>query len=152
MALKIWELVSILVSALVTGVFWGPWLGLSRSADAFQPEVFIAVVQRMFRNLAPVMTVLMPAAMLSILPVLFLSYNERQNTFYLNVAGLGLFIIVLLVTVVVEVPIAMQIDTWTTTTLPDNWEQLRDRWKKYHVLRTLTSIAGFLVLLIAAIF
>ena len=35
MNLKIWELISIVLSALVTGVFWGPWVGLSRSISTF---------------------------------------------------------------------------------------------------------------------
>jgi MFS-type transporter involved in bile tolerance (Atg22 family) len=29
--LKVWELIGIILSTLVTGVFWGPWVALSRS-------------------------------------------------------------------------------------------------------------------------
>lgn len=43
MALKIWELSSIILSALVTGVFWGPWVGLTRSIATFAPEAFLAL-------------------------------------------------------------------------------------------------------------
>lgn len=150
--IKIWELVSIFLLALVTGIFWGPWLGLSRSITTFQPEVFLAIGHRMIRNLAPVMPILMPAAMLSILPVLFLSYTRRPETFYLNLVGLTLFVIALLVTLVVEVPIDNKIMTWTVATLPDNWENLRDRWETFHVIRTVASVGGLAVLLIAAIF
>ena len=60
MILKIWELASILLSALVTGVFWGPWVGLSRSIATFTPDVYLAIGHRMIRNLEPVMTILMP--------------------------------------------------------------------------------------------
>lgn len=152
MMLKIWEVISIFLLALVTGVFWGPWLGLSRSITTFQPEVFLAIGHRMIRNLAPVMPILMPAAMLSILPVLFLSYSNRPQTFYMNLAGLILFIIALLVTLIVEVPIDKKIIGWTPTTLPNNWPTLRDRWETFHVIRTVASVVGLALLLIGAIF
>ncbi|HLW83105.1 MAG TPA: DUF1772 domain-containing protein [Candidatus Acidoferrales bacterium] len=138
--------------ALVTGVFWGPWLGLSRSIATFQPEVFLAIGHRMIRNLAPIMPFLMPAAMLSLVPVLVLSYGERSQTFCLNLAALALFIIALLITLIVEVPIDNQIMKWTAATLPENWQQFRDRWETFHVIRTFASVAGLALVLIAALF
>jgi uncharacterized membrane protein len=152
MTLKIWELISIVLSVLVSGLFWGPWLALSRSMATFEPEVFLAIVDRMNRNMAPVMTILMPTALLSIVPVLFISYNERPETFYLAFTGLALFIVALLVTVLVEVPIVKQIATWTVSTLPDNWQQLRDRWGAFHIIRIGASIVGLVLLLVGAIF
>lgn len=152
MSLKIWELASIFLCALVTGVFWGPWLGLSRSIQTFSGDVFLAIGQRMIRNLAPVMPFLMPGAILATVPVLVISFRERPWTFYADLAGFALFIAALLVTLIVEVPIDDEIRAWTAATLPDNWRQLRDRWAAFHVLRTAASIAGLLLLLIGAIF
>lgn len=77
--LKIWELISIVLSTLVTGVFWGPWVALSRSISTFALEAFLAIVDRLSRNIAPVMTVLMPAALLSMVLVLFLSFSEDRG-------------------------------------------------------------------------
>jgi uncharacterized membrane protein len=152
MTLKIWELISIVLSALVAGMFCGPWVALSRSISTFQPEVFLAIVHRMNRNMAPVMTILMPAALLSIVPVLFISYNEQLRTFYLTLTGFALFIVALLVTMLVEVPIVKQIETWTVPTLPGNWQHLRDRWGVFHVIRIVASIAGLVLLVVGAIF
>jgi uncharacterized membrane protein len=152
MTLKIWELISIVLSTLVSGLFWGPWLALSRSMTTFEPRVFLAIVDRMNRNMAAVMTILMPSALLSIVPVLFLSYNQRPATFYLTLTGLVLFIVALLVTMLVEVPIVKQIATWTVSTLPDNWQQLRDRWGAFHIIRIVASIVGLVLLLVGAIF
>jgi uncharacterized membrane protein len=150
--MKIWELISIVLSALTAGMFHGPWIALSRSMRTFTPEVFLAIVDRMNRNMAPVMTVLMPATLLSIIPVLLLSYHEQPKTFYLSVAAFVLFIVALLITVWVEVPIVQQIVTWTTSALPDNWQQLRDRWMKFHVLRVVAGLASLVLLVVAAIF
>ena len=150
--MKTWELISILLSALVAGMFYGPWAALSRSMNTFEPEVFLAIVDRMNRNIAPVMTVLMPAAFLSIVPVLFLSYPTHPRTFYLTLAGFIFFLLALLVTMFVEVPIVEQIVTWTVDTLPANWQQLRDRWRRFHVIRVVAGLASLVFLLAGAIF
>jgi uncharacterized membrane protein len=150
--MKTWELISIVFSALVAGMFHGPWVALSRSMKTFTPEVFLVIVDRMNRNMAPVMTVLMPATLLSIIPVLLLSYHERPQIFYLNVAAFALFVIALLLTVFVEVPIVVEIVSWTISTLPANWQQLRDRWTKFHVIRVIAGLASLVLLVMGAIF
>ena len=118
----------------------------------FEPEVFLAIVHRMNRNMAPLMTFLMPVALLSTVPVLFLSYRKQPTTFYLSLAGLLLFIVTLLVTVLVEVPIVKQIESWTASTLPGNWQELRDRWGRFHIFRIVPSLIGLVFFLIGAIF
>jgi uncharacterized membrane protein len=150
--MKTWELTSIVLSALVAGMFHGPWVALSRSMRTFTPEVFLAIVGRMNRNMAPVMTVLMPAAMLSIFPILYLSYRIAPLTFYLSVAALALFLIALLVTILVEVPIVEEIVTWTVPTLPANWQQLRDRWMRFHIIRVVAGLTSLVLLVVGAIF
>jgi uncharacterized membrane protein len=152
MALKICELISILLCALVAGMFYGPWLALSRSFRTFPPEVFIPVVDRMNRNMAPIMTALMPLSLLSLLPVLFLSYTHQPQVFYLTLTAFALLIVALLVTMLVEVPIVHQIITWNPAAPPDNWQKLRDRWGAFHILRIVAGISALLALLIAAIF
>jgi uncharacterized membrane protein len=149
--LKICEVVSILLAALVGGMFWGPWAGLSRSIAAFSPEVFLAIGHRMGRNLAAVMPILMPAALLSNVPVLWLSYGSRPRTFYPTLASFGLYVVALLVTLLIEVPIVNQIRSWTVATLPANWQQLRDRWGRFHVVRIVAAFAGLALLVIGAI-
>ena len=129
--------------ALVAGVFWGPWLGLSRSIGSFSPETFLAIGQRMIGNLAPVMPVLVSAAVLSTLPVLFLLSRQRSTPFYMTLLGLLFLVTAVAITLLVEVPIDNQIKTWTVASLPPNWSQLRDRWESFHVIRTFASLIGF---------
>lgn len=152
MALRVSELISIVLAALVAGVFWGPWVALSKSMASFRPEVFLPIVHRMNRNLEPVMTVLMPVALLSIVPVLVLSYGKRPKLFYMAVAGLVLFVVALLITVLVEVPIVKQIATWTDATLPDDWQVPRDRWVSFHAIRIAAGLGGLALLVAGAIF
>jgi uncharacterized membrane protein len=152
MALKVFELLSIVLLMIVGGLYWGPWVALSRSMATFEPGVFLAIVKRMNRNMEPVMTVLMPVALVSTLPVMALSFEKERYTFYLTMAGLAMFLVTLIVTLVVEVPIVKQMDRWTISTLPDNWRELRDRWGAFHLLRIVPAVAGLILLLVGVIF
>ena len=151
MGLKVWELISILLAALVTGVFWGPWVGLTRSLATFTPEAFLAIGHRLNLNLAPLMTVLMPVSLLSMVAVLVTSYGGHPMTFYSTLAGLALFVVALLVTVVIEVPIAQQVKSWTVSTLPGDWQRLRDRWASVHIIRVVSGIVGLALLVAGAL-
>ena len=144
------QVISIVLSALVMGVFWGPWVGLTGSIGTFEPETFLAIVKRMSRNLAPVMTVLMPVGLLSMVPVLIFAFDGRPVTFYLTLAALACFAAALVVTMTTEVPIVKQIESWTASTLPDNWEHLRDKWVSFHLVRVISAIAGLTLLVAGA--
>lgn len=150
-ALTIWQFISLLLLALVTGVFWGTWLGLSRSMAALTPATFLEVGHTMIANLGTIMAILMPAALLAVLPVLYLLYRQRSKAFYWTLAGWLLFIITLLITLIVEVPIDNQIEGWTVASLPANWQQLRDRWEWFHALRSWVAVFGLALLLVGAL-
>lgn len=152
MALKVCELISILFLTFVSGMYWGPWLAVSRSFAAFEPPVLLPVVSRMGHNIGSLMTILVPAALLSVIPVLVLSFHRHPITFFLASTSLILFIITLVVTMLVEVPIVTQMTTWTTSTLPSNWQHLRDRWGAFHLLRVVPSVIGLMLMLVGAIF
>lgn len=150
-ALTIWQFISILQSALVMGVFWGTWLGLSRSMATLKPETFLEVGHAMIGNLGTIMALLMPAAILATVPVLWLQYRARSKAFYWTLAGWVLFIITLLITLIVEVPIDNQIEGWTVASLPANWQQLRDRWELFHTIRSWISVLSLALLLGSAL-
>jgi uncharacterized membrane protein len=54
----------------------------------------------------------------------------------------------IVVTLVIEVPINKQIAVWTPSTMPPDWTSLRDRWVRFHWLRTVAGIAAFVCALI----
>jgi uncharacterized membrane protein len=151
MIFKACELISIIFSAVVGGMYWGPWLALTRSLSTFEPKVFLTIVRGLNKNMELVMTILTPLGLLSIVPVLFISYGTRPETFYLTLTGFIMFLIALIVTMLVEVPIVKQILTWTDSTLPDNWQQLRDHWGAFHIIRVVAGIVGLILLVIGAI-
>ncbi|QDK82348.1 DUF1772 domain-containing protein [Spirosoma sp. KCTC 42546] len=152
MILKCFELLNLVLSALVGGMYWGPYLALSRSLNTFEPETFLTITHRLNQNMAGLMTYLTPLGLLSTLPTLYLSFGRQQPTFWLTLAGFICFLAALLVTVWIEVPIVMQIVSWDPSALPANWTHLRDRWVNFHWIRVMGGLVGLAFLTAGAIF
>ena len=150
LVLHLLDILSITLAALVLGVFWGPWLGLTRSIATLTPEVFLVVVHRLDKNLGGIMGALFPLSLLSILPVLFFTFGQPIS-FALTLGGLVLFVLALVITAAVEVPIVMQIRGWSAQTMPADWSLKRDRWVAFHVLRVVPGIAGLIFLVAGAL-
>jgi hypothetical protein len=130
--------------ALVVGVFWGTWFSLSRSMSSIAASTFLEVGHTMIANLGAPMAVLMPATLVSALPVLFVLYRSgRWGSFNLLLVGTALLVVALIITLSVNVPIDEAIAGWTVTTLPPDWTSTRNRWEVYHAARTFLSLAGF---------
>lgn len=141
--IKAVQFVTLLLFSLVTGVFWGTWFSLSRSMSEITSGTFLEVGRLMIANLGGPMSVLMPAALLSALVLcvlLFRGRHRRANLF--ASAALVLMVVALVITLVVNVPIDRQIQSWATAALPSDWQAIRDRWEFYHGLRTLVSLAA----------
>lgn len=152
MIVKLLMLLNLLLGALTGGMYWGPWLALSRSLNTFEPLPFLAVVQRLNQNMAPLMTVLTPLSLLAHIPVVLLTYTTHPLTAWCTLAGFLCFLAAMIVTVAIEVPIVKQIITWTLATMPPGWEQLRNRWQRFHIVRVAAGIAGLLFLLTGVLF
>jgi uncharacterized membrane protein len=145
--IKAIQFVTLLLFSLVTGVFWGTWFSLSRSMAAITPGTFLEVGRLMIANLGGPMSVLMPMTLLSALVLCVLLVRRQQHRASLFAsAALILMAVALVITLVVNVPIDRQIQSWTTATLPSDWIVIRDRWEFYHGLRTLVSLASLVCL------
>ena len=142
MAQKSLQLVTGLLLVLITGVFWGTWFSLSRTMFELSPEIFITIGKQIIKNVAAPMSIIMPASIISLLILLIVSWKRKSVYFYCIFITLILFIIALIITVAVEVPIDNQIKTWTAGTVPSDWQSIRDHWQFYHTVRTFVSLTG----------
>jgi uncharacterized membrane protein len=145
------QVTTIVLFALVMGVFWGTCFSLSRTMDRLSPETFIAVGHEMIRNLGTPMAVLLPVALLSALVTLALLWRGgRTAPFWWLLAGFLLMVAALVVTLAVEVPIDNRIEVWTATTLPADWRSIQTRWELFHTIRTFLSIAAVVAVTLSA--
>jgi uncharacterized membrane protein len=143
---------TIVLFALVMGVFWGTWLSLSRTMNQLSAETFLAVGHEMIQNLGAPMAILLPLSLLSALVTLALLWPRRRAAaFWWLLAGFLLMVVALVVTLVVEVPIDNRIQTWTAATLPGDWRSIQSRWELFHTIRTFLSIAAVVAVTISGV-
>jgi uncharacterized membrane protein len=143
---------TIVLFALVMGVFWGTWFSLSRTMDRLSAETFLAVGHEMIRNLGGPMAILLPLSLLSALVTLALLWPHRDAAaFWWMAAGFLLMVTALVVTLAVEVPIDNRIQAWTVATLPADWRSIQSRWELWHTIRTFLSIAAVVTATISAV-
>jgi uncharacterized membrane protein len=150
--LKIVAFAAVLLTSLVVGVLWGTWLSLSRSIETFSVEMFLEIGHRMIKNLAVPMRFLMACMLFVNTSLCYLLFHEGHRIAGLLTAfGLLFLVGVVIFTVALNVPIDLQIKKWKPDNLPADWQEIRQRWKWFHELRTMLSLAG-LCLIIAGIF
>jgi uncharacterized membrane protein len=143
---------TIILFALVMGVFWGTWFSLSRTMDQLSAETFLAVGHQMIRNLGGPMAILLPLSLLSALVTMALLWPHRHAAaFWWLAAGFLLMVAALVITLAVEVPIDNQIEAWTAATLPADWRSIQSRWELWHTIRTFTSIAAVATVTISGV-
>jgi len=129
---------------LVTGVFWGTWFTLTRSLNEFDPAEFIHIGKVIISNVALPMRILMPLCILGMLLTIWLYPDKKSKQFNFGITACILIIITLLITLLILVPIDNEIKTWTALTVPEDFDQIRNRWEFYHALRTFTSVTSFI--------
>ncbi|MFL5731076.1 MAG: anthrone oxygenase family protein [Cytophagaceae bacterium] len=142
MNISIIQFFALFLLMLVTGIFWGPWFALHRSIKVFNANEFIRIVNTMSANLARPMQIMMPFCVICIVLSVWLYPRKDSLGFYLEATSFILILVSLLVTVLVEVPIVTSIRQWTAETIPSDWQTIRDRWVKFHVVRTFAALAS----------
>ena len=66
--------------------------------------------------------------------------------FVLTLIALVLLIGDMTVTLAGNVPINKQVQSWNIAAPPPEWANLRDRWEKFHTIRTVLIVSGFALL------
>jgi uncharacterized membrane protein len=147
--MKTIQLITGLLLVLIAGVFWGTWFSLSRTMHVLPAELFLIIGKKIMQNVAVTMSIIMPASVLCLAILLISSWKTKTVYFYCILAALILFVIALIITVGIEVPVDDQIRTWTVATMPPNWQSIRNRWEFYHIIRTFVSLAVVVFFMIA---
>ena len=144
---------ALLLSALTSGVFFGTRASLGPSTKDFSPTTYVEVQQASVRNLRPVMGTLLPASVAANLVLVVVNVREASRSRATALTAVGLLgqIASLAVTARYELPINSRVLSWSPTTPPPGWQTTRDRWDRFHTVRTVTSLAALACLIGAVV-
>ena len=151
MKVKLFQFITLFFLLLLTGVFWGNYLSLSRSFEVFSADELIHLAKTLVQNLAVPMRIISPVCILLMCICTWFEPNKRSKEFYFEIAAILLIVLTLTLTVGIEVPINNQIISWTPETIPDDWQITRDRWQFFNGIRTVSALLGFVFFTMAII-
>lgn len=119
-------------------------------------ELSSATFIEFFQKVDPYMKVwarrlLLSQIALTLLLLTLLSTRWMTLPFALTLLALLMAFTSLIIAVKGNVPINRRMDHWSPVEPPKEWEEVRDRWLRYHSLRGIAEVTGFLVLLSAAL-
>jgi uncharacterized membrane protein len=142
------DFTSLLFSALLVGAMFCVWL-LLNPAHLDYPR-YVVLHQQGIRTLDPALPLL---GALTIMVTLAAAFLARQNTprMGLLIAAALFFIIAGVITRAGNMPINASVLRWTTSAPPDNWMLLRNTWRRWHCLRTISGTVGLALLIVATL-
>jgi hypothetical protein len=151
MTIEIVQFVALVLTALSMSVHFGTWLTERPIRRTQSGALFTEVQQGRDQVATRVMPILENAAIIFLAIGVFL-VREVPIAFTLSLAGLVLVLSDMIVTLSLNVPINRKVQSWKTDSPPDEWKSLRDRWEKFHSIRTLLIVLGFICYTASVVF
>jgi uncharacterized membrane protein len=148
MALNIVRFVLLVLMGLLVGSMFGILVGYNPatlSASAYVEQHQNAV--RSLNTLFPVIG----GICIALTAVLAAGSGANRRVRYLLVAAVLLMLVAALVTRFGNQPINAVVMTWSTQVQPAHWEQLRDQWWQWHVVRTIAAFLAFSSVVVAVL-
>ena len=127
------------------------FLLLAPSHDKLSGPSFTEVFQQTDAYMRVRAPLLSAAQVALTLPLLALTWDRRDLPFWMTLLALGLALVAALVAVKGNAPLNRRMRRWSPPQPPPDWERVRDRWLRLHGLRGAAGIAGFALLLGAAL-
>jgi uncharacterized membrane protein len=140
--------VSLLLTSLLVGTMFGIWLGFNPAALTFM--AYVEMQQNAIRALNVSLPILGLACILLTVALAALTKDDKRGR-YLLVAAAICLIAAGLITRFANQPINAVVITWSAQAPAANWQELRDTWWHWHVLRTAAGVAALVLLLLAAV-
>src|SRR5580704_1039222 len=136
---KSFELIILLFAALATGGLIVNWIGLGRAMSRLSVYAYIKFHQHTNRTFDPYMPIVVIGALAGGV-ALAVMYGVHSISGQLAAAGAAGYALVIIIGVPTCVRINKQIADWSIQNPPGEWAQMRARWIRFHVIRTLFSI------------
>jgi uncharacterized membrane protein len=142
-------LIVLLFAALATGGLLVNWIGLGRAMSRLSVSAYIEFHQHTNRTFDPYMPIVVIGALAGGV-ALAVIYGVHSISGQLAAAGAFCYALVIIIALTTNVRINHQIASWSIQNPPREWAQMRARWIRFHVIRTLFSVPAFVVYVIAA--
>ena len=144
-------LIVLLCAALATGGLLVNWIGLGRSLSRLSVSAYVEFHQHTNRTFNPYMPIVVIGALAGGVALTAI-YGAHSIPGRLAAAGAIGYALVLIIAVSTDVRINHQIASWSIQNPPREWAQIRARWIRFHIIRTLFSVPAFVVYVLAAMF
>ncbi len=131
---------NIIMAGLLAGIILGVWLGYNPKTLSI--STYVEQQQSAIKALNTLMPLLGLLTTILTLTSGFLQKNNKVIFITLLIAALFL-IISGLVTRLGNQPINSIVMTWNKENVPADWTELRDKWWSFHIIRTLTALVAF---------
>ena len=141
-------LIVLLFAALATGGLIVNWIGLGRAMSRLSVSAYVEFHQHTNRTFDPYMPIVVVGALAGGV-ALAVMYGVHSIPGQLA-AGAVCYALVIIIGVPTCVRINHQIASWSIQNPPREWAQMRARWIRFHVIRTLFSVPAFVAYVLAA--
>jgi hypothetical protein len=145
---KSFELIVLLFAALATGALIVNWIGLGRAMSRLSVSAYIEFHQHTNRTFDPYMPIVVIGALAGGV-ALAVMYGVHSISGQLAAAGAAGYALVIIIGVPTCVRINKQIADWSIQNPPGEWAQMRARWIRFHVIRTLFSVPALAIYVLA---
>jgi uncharacterized membrane protein len=135
-------LIVLLFAALATGGLIVNWIGLGRAMSRLSASTYVELHQATNHTFDPYMPIVIIGALAGGV-ALAMMYGVHSIPGQLAAAGAVCYALVLIIGVPTCVRINYQIASWSIQNPPREWAQIRARWIRFHVIRTLFSVPAF---------
>ena len=137
---RIIQFSDIVLTGLIAEIIFGVWLGYN--PEGLSAVTYVEQQQSTIRSLNVLMPILGLISIILTVTYAIICKREKSERNLLLLA-VGLLIVSGLVTRFGNQPINAIVTTWNLDAIPDTWTAFRDKWWTFHVIRTLSTIAGF---------
>jgi hypothetical protein len=138
------QFMAIVLAALSMAVHFGTWLTERPIRLTRSGTLFTEVHQGRDAVAARVMPILGNAAILFIAISLFLVWGNTSRLL-VGLTALVLYIADMVVTLRFNVPLNKEVQSWRPDAPPAEWARVRDRWERFHTIRTMLIVSGFIL-------
>ncbi len=139
---------------LFTGLFAGFLVGvlvLENSLRGYGASVYTQVRMVELDSLDKLASITLIPALVCTLVLAVLVIRAKGNDRWLVVGAFALLTLVLVTTLVINLPINGDQVDWSVQSPPSDWASVRDRWQAAHVVRTVSAVLAFGSLIVAAV-